>query len=444
MTTPNEAFTVLTTCGRGIVPFLKEEITALQLPILRELESGIELKCTMPDIMRLNLFLRTANRVLLELSKGRARDANELYSHIHNLPWETLIPDTGYFTVASYVDTPAIRDSRFANVKCKDAIVDRFREKFGHRPDSGNERSGAVVFLHWVNDVATVYLDTSGESLSRRGYRKIPMEAPMQEALAAAVVMATGWKGPGLPATMPATAGFGLGHFINPMCGSGTLAIEAALQAQGRAPGLLRSQFGFLHLKDADTTLWQQIRSETRALPKHKLTGRIIASDNRPEAIEAARQNARTAGVEQLIEFHVCDFADTPIPPADSCRPGLCPGAPATQSQPTQEKTGTSDVIVLNPAYGERMGDVLALEPVYRRIGDFFKQKCQGYRGYVFTGNLDLGKMTGLRSNRKILFFNGNIECRLLGFNLYAGSVRKSKQPQSEGSGNPDNSQKTL
>jgi 23S rRNA G2445 N2-methylase RlmL len=394
MTTPNETFTVLTTCGRGIVPFLKEEITALNLPILRELESGIELKCTMPDIMRLNLFLRTANRVLLELSKGRARDANELYTHIHNLPWETLIPDTGYFTVASYVDTPAIRDSRFANVKCKDAIVDRFREKFGHRPDSGNERSGAVVFLHWVNDVATVYLDTSGESLSRRGYRKIPMEAPMQEALAAAVVMATTWQSQG--------------HFINPMCGSGTLAIEAALQAQGRAPGLLRSQYGFLHLKDADTTLWQRIRSETRALPKQKLTGRIIASDNRPEAVEAARQNARTAGVEQLIEFHVCDFADTPIPPAEGENPG---------------------VVVLNPAYGERMGDVLALEPVYRRIGDFFKQKCQGYRGYVFTGNLDLGKMTGLRTSRKILFFNGNIECRLLGFNLYAGSVRKSKQP---------------
>jgi putative N6-adenine-specific DNA methylase len=192
------------------------------------------------------------------------------------------------------------------------------------------------------------------------------------------------------------------------MCGSGTLAIEAALQAQGRAPGLLRSQYGFLHLKDADTTLWQRIRSETRALPKQKLTGRIIASDNRPEAVEAARQNARTAGVEQLIEFHVCDFADTPIPPAEGENPG---------------------VVVLNPAYGERMGDVLALEPVYRRIGDFFKQKCQGYRGYVFTGNLDLGKMTGLRTSRKILFFNGNIECRLLGFNLYAGSVRKSKQP---------------
>ncbi len=407
MTTPStESFTVLVTCGRGITPFLKQEITALALPILRELESGLELQCAMPDIMRLNLSLRTANRVLLQLSKGRARDANELYRLLYELPWETLIPVDGYFTVASHVDTPAIRDSRFANVKCKDAIADRFREKLGRRPDSGNERSGAVVFLHWVGDQATLYLDTSGESLSRRGYRKIPLEAPMQESLAAAVVMATGWQGNS--------------HFINPMCGSGTLAIEAALQAQGRAPGLLRSQYGFLHLKDADTTLWQRIRSETRAMPKQKLEGRIIASDNRPEAIEAARQNARTAGVEQLIEFQVCDFADTPIPPT----PDTCP--------PNGE---TSGVIILNPPYGERMGDVAALEPLYRRIGDFFKQRCQGYHGYVFTGNLDLGKMTGLRSSRKVLFFSGNIECRLLGFKLYAGSKRQSKQ--AEGSDHP-------
>ena len=212
----------------------------------------------------------------------------------------------------------------------------------------------------------------------------------MSESLAAAVVMATGWQG-----NSP---------FINPMCGSGTLAIEAALQAQGRAPGLLRSQYGFLHLKNHDPLLWQNLRTEIRAVPKRKFTGPILATDTRPDAIAAARQNARTAGVEQLIEFQVCDFADTPIPP----EPG---------------------VVVLNPPYGERMGELSALEPVYKRIGDFFKQRCQGYRGYVFTGNLDLGKQTGLRSSRKILFFNGAIECRLLGFELYAGSKRKAKQP---------------
>lgn len=384
------SFPVLVTCGRGIVPFLREELNGLQFQVARELESGLEGRGSMADILRLNLVLRTANRVLLELCKRQVRDANALYAAARDIPWEQWIPEDGYFTIASHVNTPAIRDSRFANVKCKDAIADRFRNLTGKRPDSGNERNGVVVFLYWVNDLATFYIDTSGESLSRRGYRKIPMEAPMQESLAAAVVLATGWQGQG--------------HFVNPMCGSGTLAIEAALQAQGRAPGLLRSQYGFLHLKNHDPLLWQRMRTAIRAVPKQKLTGRIIATDNRPEAIQAATQNARTAGVEQLIEFQVCDFADTPVPP----EPG---------------------VMILNPPYGERMGEITALEPVYKQIGDFFKQKCQGYRGYVFTGNLDLGKMTGLRSSRKILFFSGNIECRLLGFELYAGSKRKSKQP---------------
>ncbi len=394
-TPADPAFSVLVTCGRGIVPFLREELAALRFPVKRELETGIEGQCSMADILRMNLVLRTANRVLLELCKRQVRDANALYSAVRDIPWERWIPEDGYFTIASHVSTPSIRDSRFANVKCKDAIADRFRTLTGRRPDSGNERCGVVVFLHWVNDLATLYIDTSGESLSRRGYRKIPMEAPMQEALASAVILATGWQG--------------CGHFVNPMCGSGTLAIEAALQAQGRAPGLLRSQYGFLHLKNHDPLLWQKLRTEIRAVPKQKLAGRIIATDNRPEAVQAAIQNARTAGVEQLIEFQVCDFTETPIPPPEG-------------------------VIILNPAYGERMGEITALEPVYKQIGDFFKQRCQGYRGFIFTGNLDLGKKTGLRSSRKVHFYNGSIECRLLGFELYAGSRRKCKQtpPQAE------------
>jgi putative N6-adenine-specific DNA methylase len=208
----------------------------------------------------------------------------------------------------------------------------------------------------------------------------------MAESLAAAVVSATGWTGEG--------------NFVNPMCGSGTLAIEAALLAQGRPPGLLRSQYGFMHLKGFDDDTWQKIRQEARVLPKRKFTGRIIASDLRADAIEAARQNARTAGVEQLIEFKDCDFAETPVPEGGG-------------------------VVLFNPEYGMRLGEEKELEPVYRRIGDFFKKQCLGYTGYVFTGNLLLGKMIGLRSSRRILFFNANIECRLLAFKLYEGTKRQ-------------------
>jgi len=382
-------FPLLIACAKGIPPYLRTELASLGFPIRAELEAGVETSGTLADAMRLNLLLHTGNRVLLELDHFTAHQPDDLYRRIQTLPWEDIIPDTGYFTVTSFVNTPAIRDSRFANVRTKDAIVDRFRERTGRRPDSGNERSGVVVFLYWNQGDAKIYLDTSGEALSRRGYRKIPLAAPMAESLAAAVVSATGWTGES--------------HFINPMCGSGTLAIEAALLAQGRPPGLLRSNYGFMHVKGFDDEAWQKIRQEARVLPKRKITGRIIASDIREDAIEAARQNARTAGVEQLIEFIACDFADTPVPEGEG-------------------------VVLFNPEYGERLGDEKELEPVYRRIGDFFKQKCLGYTGYVFTGNLALGKMVGLRSSRRILFFNANIECRLLAFTLYTGTKRQKKE----------------
>jgi putative N6-adenine-specific DNA methylase len=260
------------------------------------------------------------------------------------------------------------------------------RAACGRRPDSGNARRGAVVFLFWNERDCRVYLDTSGETLVRRGYRKIPMDAPLQEPLAAALIMATGWSGSE--------------HFVNPMCGSGTLAIEAALLGLGRAPGLLRSPYGFRHLKGFDETAWQALRQAARAQPKRPLGGRIVATDLRPEAVRAAEQNAETAGVRHLIEFGGGDFAATPVPEG-------------------------SGVVILNPEYGERMGHTVDLAAVYRRIGDFLKQRCQGYRGFVFTGNLELGKQIGLRARRRGTFFNSRIECRLLAFDLYAGSLRR-------------------
>jgi 23S rRNA G2445 N2-methylase RlmL len=358
----------------------------LGFPVLAELETGVETAGTATDAMRLNLLLRTANRVLYEVGSFRAQTAEHLYRHIFRLPWEAFIPPAGYLTVTSFVRTAAISDSRFANLKCKDAIADRIRRKKGQRPDSGSERTGAVVFLYWNDTECKVYLDTSGDSLSRRGYRKIPLDAPMQETLAAAVALATGWNGEG--------------NFVNPMCGSGTLAIEAALMGLGRAPGLYRDDFGFMHLLGFGEPAWKAARAEAKAIPRRTLTGRIIATDIRPEAVEAAKANARTAGVEQHIQFAVCDFAETPIPEGGG-------------------------VVVLNPEYGERMGTAASLEPLYRRIGDFFKQRCLGYTGYVFTGSADLAKKVGLRGRRRMRFFNGPIECRLLSFELYAGTRRQ-------------------
>lgn len=382
---------ILITCPKGIPPRLAGELLALGFPILAEEEAVVKTEGPLADTMLLNLHLRTGHRVLYHLTDFPAENPEELYRNLRKLPWEEILHERGehaYLCVTSTADTASISDARFVNRKAKDAIVDRMLEKCAVRPDSGPDRDRAVVHVFWKGSAVSLYLDTSGEPLSRRGYRKIPLAAPMQETLAAAVILSTGWNG--------------RRNFINPMCGSGTLAIEAALFAEGKAPGLLRSNYGFIHLRGFDPAAWRAIRAAAHNAQR-ETAARIIATDIDPRAVAAARQNARTAGVEQRIEFSVCPFQETPIP----------------------ERGG---VVVLNPPYGERTGDFPALTGLYRQIGDFFKQSCSGYRGYIFTGNTALGKQVGLRTTRRTPFFNGEIECRLLEYELYAGSRRKEKE----------------
>lgn len=377
---PDIRHRLLVTCPKAISPILAREIRDLGLPVAGELTAGVETEGTLLDCMRLNLWLRTGHRVLFLVRDFPAANADALYAEVVRIPWEEFIEADGYVSIESSVENPTIRDTRFAGLKCKDAIVDRIKEKTGRRPDSGPLSDRTVVFLYWKGDCCSIYFDTSGEPLSRRGYRKIPLKAPMQETLAAAVVLETGWDGGG--------------HFVNPMCGSGTLAIESALIGIGRAPGILRENFGFMHIKGFDAAAWKTMRDGAVAAPERAPQGKIIATDISPEAVEAAKKNAAVARVEHLIEFGVCDFAETPVPAG-------------------------SGVIVFNPEYGERLGDTRSLIPVYRRIGDFLKRRCKGYRGYVFTGNRELWNKVGLKPLRARTFFNSNIECRLLEFEVY-------------------------
>jgi 23S rRNA G2445 N2-methylase RlmL len=389
---------ILVTCAKGITPYLKAELLQLGFPVVSETAAGIATEGTFDDTLRLNLLLRTAHRVLFLIKDFTAESAEALYREVEKIPWENYIDMNGYICVTSSVDNPVIRDSRYANVKCKDAIVDRIRERRGRRPDSGPAQDKTVVNLYWKQSNCSLYFDTTGEPLSRRGYRKIPMAAPMQETLAAAVIMAAGWNG--------------AGHFINPMCGSGTLAIEAALKGVNRAPGLLRNNFGFMHLKGFDKSRWDDLRAQAKKDAKKTMRYRIIASDIDRESVNAARKNAATAGVGHLIEFAVCDFSETSVPDGGG-------------------------IVMFNPEYGERMGQMRELESVYGGIGDFFKQKCRGYTGYIFTGNLDLAKRVGLKAKRRLPFYNGSIECRLLEFELYEGSRKKRKTGQGDFSPDP-------
>ena len=374
---------VIVTCNRRLSPYLEQEVRQLGFMPVRVFNTGLELKCTVNECIRLNLHLRIASQVLYEIHSFRATDAQELYRELVKIPWEEIIPFDGYFSVTSNVHNETITTPLFANVKVKDAIVDRIKEVKGVRPNSGPDLTKAVIHLHWIDDRAEIFIDTSGETLAKHGYRKHPGKAPMLEALATATILATSWDGKS--------------PFVNPMCGSGTLAIEAALFAQKRMPGLQRMNYSFMHFMGYDEEVFFEERRLLKDTTQKDILPEIVASDISEQAIDISRANAKTAGVEHLIRFEVCDFAETPIP-----------------SQP--------GVIMFNPEYGERLGTHGRLEVTYQRIGDFMKKECAGYRGYVFTGNPDLAKKIGLRASRRFEFFNGKLDCRLLQYELYSGS----------------------
>lgn len=383
----NERRDVLVTCGPGLSPYLQQELNALGFKVQSTNPGGVVVKASFNDCMKLNLHLRTAYNVLYLLKEFGCGNADSLYKQVNKLPWEKMVDPSEYVSVVSTVDTWSIDNTMYPNLKVKDAIVDRIQRKADKRPDAGGDRDSVVVNLYWKNDKAWLYLNTSGQKISDRNYRKMPHKAPLRECLAAGLLMAAGYDGSQ--------------DLVLPMCGSGTLAIEAAFIALNKPAALLRSNFGFKHIKVFDEDKWRQIRDEACETIKKDLGGkRIIATDIDPAAIKAAKQNANTAGVEHLIEFDVCDFAETEVPPAGG-------------------------IILMNPEYGLRLGDTTELEELYKRIGDFFKQKCAGCTGYVFTGNKPLSGKISLKTSRRMEFYNGNIECRLLKYELYTGTKSK-------------------
>lgn len=381
---------IIVTCPKYISKYLAKETEDLGYIIDEQRVTGISLRGSLNDCIKLNLHLRTGNQVLWLWQKIMAKNAEELYEQCLKMPWEDLLDVDSYLCITSNVQNETIDNNLYANVKLKDAIVDRFREKKGLRPDSGPNRNKTVIHLFWKGDDASIYIDTSGETLSRHGYRKQPGLAPMQENLAAATIMATKWDRNS--------------SFINPMCGSGTLAIEAAMIALNRIPGLMRSNYGFMHIKGFDDTVYENLRKEARQNVKKNLDFKIIASDLDPVAVHAARSNAQTAGVDLHIEFRNEDFRDT-----------LCP----------QDKKG---IVMFNPEYGERLGEYEELELIYKAIGDYLKKEAKGYFGYIFTASPNLAKKVGLQADRKIEFFNSKLECRLLEYEIYEGSRRVDKK----------------
>ncbi|MBL0744927.1 THUMP domain-containing class I SAM-dependent RNA methyltransferase [Chryseolinea lacunae] len=390
-TTPSR---IILTCNKRLSPYLEREVVDLGFNPVRTFQTGVELEGTVLDCIRLNLNVRCASQIHYSLKEFKVNHPDVLYRVLTGMPWEKILAKDGYFSVTSNVDHPTINNSMFVNVKVKDAIVDRMRQETGQRPDSGSELTGAVIHLYWKDDRAEIFLDTSGETLAKHGYRKIPGKAPMLEALAAATIMASKWDR--------------TSTFVNPMCGSGTVAIEAALLATRRAPGLYRSNYSFMHVLGFEQDFYDKelktIQEQVQEVPGLK----VIASDISDDAVTISKVNAGIAGVEDLIQFEVCDFEQTTLP------------------------EGQPGVIYFNPEYGERLGEIAELEDTYSRIGDFMKKKCQGYLGYIFTGNLDLAKKIGLKASRRIEFYTAKIDCRLLEYELYGGTRRQNLPAASE------------
>ncbi len=378
------------TCAPGLSPWLSREVESLGYTIEASDHTGVEIKGRLVDAMRLNLRLRTAFHILQRFGDLYPSNADELYEGASGLPWERVIPADGYLSVVSTVRNETIRNSMFANVKLKDAIVDRLQRVHGRRPDSGPKADRTVVHMFWKDAHCRLALDLSGRKLSDRGYRRMPGKAPMRESIAAAVLMETGYDG-----SRP---------LVVPMCGSGTLAIEAALMATGRVPGLLRSNFGFKHLITFDEETWGKERLAAKKLRHDNPPAPIVATDLDEHAVEASRRNAVTAGVDHLIEFHQCDFAQTPLP----------------------EEPGT---IILHGEYGERLGDEQELKQTYARMGDYLKQQCAGWDARVFTSRALAGSI-GLKASRRFPFENAGNDCRLLHFDLYKGTRRQDSVPE--------------
>ena len=371
------------TCAPSLAPYLKKELEQLGFEALSMDKTGVETVASMEECMLLNLRLRTAFHVLQRFADINCRNAEELYSEAKRLPWDRVIDPSGFLSITSNVRNETITNSMFPNMRLKDAICDKLISVGGKRPDSGSSTDGMVVHMHWVDNKARIYLNMTGRKLSDRGYRKMPFMAPMRETIAAAVLMEMNYDG-----TKP---------LVVPMCGSGTIAIEAALIAKQRAPGLLRSNYACNHWLTSDKDAWSQQRTNAKKLLAKNDPALIVATDIEADAIEATKKNAVTAGVGHLIEFHVCDFAQTPMP----------------------ETVGD---VVLHGEYGMRLGEDEDLVSTYKRIGDFMKTDCAGWDGYVFTSGKPLIAAIRLKVAKRTPFINAEIDCRLLRYELYKGT----------------------
>jgi 23S rRNA (guanine2445-N2)-methyltransferase len=364
------------TCARGLEPILAGELRALHAAAVRPGRGGVAFAGDTTLMCHANLWLRTAVRVLQPILEAHVESPDELYDAVQTIEWSAYMTPDHTLAVDCNVRDSRITHSQYAARRVKDAICDQFVSRCGRRPSVDVERPMVGLNLHVYKDDTVLSLDSSGDSLHKRGYRPVLTRAPLNEALAAGLVLSTGWNG-----DVP---------LVDPMCGSGSLPIEGAWIALRRPPGLTRKHFGFMGWMDYDVGLWTAVRNEARSNVRKSLPAFVGGSDVRADAVEHARANARAAGIGNLLTFEKRDLRD--FRPPD----------------------GPPGVLICNPPYGERIGEAEELRPLYLLMGEVFAGRCRGWACYVFTANDAPWRDIGMKPAAVTPFWNGRIACRLL------------------------------
>jgi 23S rRNA (guanine2445-N2)-methyltransferase / 23S rRNA (guanine2069-N7)-methyltransferase len=399
--------TFFATCPRNAEGLLLEELRSLGAGDAAETRAGVGFHGPLSLAYKACLWCRVANRILLRLHSCSVSSIDDLYACAHGLPWEDHLNSSGTLAVevTSTIKRGPFADlnTHFAEQRVKDAVVDRFRARTGARPSVELARPDVRINVHLTPEGAALSIDLSGEGLHRRGYRGEGGEAPLKENLAAAILMRSGW---------PRIAAQG-GSLLDPMCGSGTLLIEGAFIAADVAPGLLRNYYGFLRWKPFEAKPWRELVEDAKERRESglRLLPPLYGFDSDPRAIGTARNNARAAGLAGRMALERRELGALGAPPTSRGRTGL---------------------VVTNPPYGKRLGEVTELVEVYERLGEGLKRHFEGWEAAVFTGNPELGAHLGLRARRANVLFNGPIECRLLLFDIGAAAFAEGRKQGAE------------
>ncbi|MDE2451683.1 MAG: bifunctional 23S rRNA (guanine(2069)-N(7))-methyltransferase RlmK/23S rRNA (guanine(2445)-N(2))-methyltransferase RlmL [Gammaproteobacteria bacterium] len=395
----------LASVPRGLADLLARELTAFGATDVRERTTGVAFSGTLETAYRACLESRLANRVFLEIASFEAASADAFYAAAREVDWSQHLGQRATLACDFSGKHPTITHTHFGALKLKDAIVDALRELSGARPDIALDRPSVRVHAHAHGARITLSIDLSGESLHRRGYRGAAGEAPLKENVAAGVLARAGW---------PELAAAGA-RFLDPMCGSGTLVIEAALMAARCAPGLRREYFGFLGWRGHDAELWQRVRADAKArcLADAQPTTVIRGNDRDPTAVRDARANAQRAGIGSWVEFEVLPLADA------------APPAAASDGRAAEADPNSRGLLCTNPPYGVRLEDLDAARAVHRELGEVLRERFQGWHAAVLTGAPQLGMELGIRAARTHTLWNGAIECRLLRMTVEAASLRR-------------------